>query len=262
MTADPFAPAHQPIPPRKSRESVDHMQAINFVFENDNWFVNVLWVALAILSGGIVPIVGQLAIQGYQFAIIEALHMRPHEKYPDFNFDLLGDYLMTGLWVFLVTLVVAIITVPITLVLVFAAIALIGGGMAVGGEEAAGIVAIVTIPLIVMISIVFAVAINMFMVPFVLRAGLTKNFGEAFDFGWAMEFIKNTWVQMFISGIIFVIALLVLQFVGLLMACVGVYFTIAIGMFMQAHLGLQLYEIHLSRGGRPVHIRPVGEMNG
>lgn len=257
MATNPFA--QQPAPaPSKYRDSVDHMQAINYVFENPNWLMNVLWVGLAILSGGIIPIVGQLVIHGYQFAIIEALHLRPHETYPDFDFDNIGDYLMTGVWVFLVTLLLMLVTMPITMAVVFMFFMLVIGGAAIGGEDAAGIAALISMPLFILFTVFFSIAINMFMIPFVLRAGLTKDFGQSFDFGFAMQFVKNTWLQMIITGIVFVFVFLILELLGFLLFCVGIFFTLAVGMLFQAHLGLQLYEVHLSRGGDPIPIKPSG----
>ena len=68
--------------------------------------------------------------------------------------------------------------------------------------------------------------------------------------------MKNTWVQMFVSGIVFMCVVLVLEILGALMFCVGIFFTLGFAMLIQAHLGLQLYEVHLARGGEPIPIPP------
>ncbi len=241
--------------PAKQRDSVDHVEAIQFVFENPNWIMNLVWVGLCML----VPLVGPLVLHGYQFAIIESLHLRPESKYPDFDFDKLGEYLLTGAWVFLATLVIGLIFGLFAGAL--AAIMVVGLAIAgaAGGEDGAGVAMMIIMPPAIIVGVVVYFGTLMMMVPLILRVGLTRSINEVLNFKFAWQFVKNTWAQILISGVIFVVAVAALELIGLLMFCVGVIFTVGLGMLMQAHLGMQLYEVHLARGGDAIPMEPQGK---
>ena len=63
--------------------------------------------------------------------------------------------------------------------------------IAVGGEDGAGVAMVVVVLLAIAFAFVFAIVANMILVPFTLRAGLTQEFGKAFDVPFAKQFIAN-----------------------------------------------------------------------
>lgn len=242
--------------PPKPSVTMEYMRSFHYVFENPNWLTNVLMTGLCLLSTAVIPIVGQLAIHGYQFEILEALHRKPGSQYPDFDMNRIVDYLLRGLWVFLVTFVVGLAMLPVLLGVVVLCMLLVGGAGAAAGEDGAGVAVMVLMPILFLVAIPFGVVMQMITVPFMLRAGLTQDFGASFDFGFAKQFIGNTWKELILSGLFLAVAGILLYFVGAAMICIGVFFTVSIAMLMQAHLGLQLYELHLARGGTPIPIKP------
>jgi hypothetical protein len=259
--ADPYQsfPAKPPFPakPFKPSGTMQYMRSFHFVFENPKWITNVLFIGLCLLSTGIIPVIGQLVATGYQFEVLEALHRRPGSPYPDFDTNRLLDYLVRGFWVFLVGLLIAVVAVPILgglLALVFAVGA---AAVAVAGEEGAAIAAIVMIPIGFLVLMAASLALGIVSIPFSLRAGLLQDFGDAFDFGFAKQFVRNTWKEMALCLLFLMVAALLLMFVGMAMLCVGIYFTMSITVLMHAHLILQLYELHLARGGDPIPLKQV-----
>ncbi len=229
----------------KDVAGMDYMRSIRFVFESPNWFLNLLYLALCFLSTTVIPVVGQLVVQRYQFEVIESLHLRRDVRYPDFDFNRIAEYLMRGLWVFLVTLVVVLVLMPVALAVAVLLMMLI----AVGGEDGAGVAMFFVVLLAIAFACVFAIVANMILVPFTLRAGLTQEFGKAFDVPFAKQFIANTWQEMIVAGLFFIAAIMVLEIIGLMMFCVGIFLTMSLAMLMQAHIMLQLYRLHLARGG-------------
>lgn len=250
-----FTPA-KPLPPSGM---IEYMRSFHYVFENPNWITNLLFVGLCILSTSVIPIVGQLVFTGYQFEIIEALHRRPGSQYPDFDMNRLLDYLLRGFWIFLVSLVIGLALLPVFAGLAILFVVLIGGAGAAAGDEGVGIAMIVGVPILVCVTMAIGIAVNMISVPFMLRAGLTQDFSSAFDFGFAKQFIRNTWKEMILCALFAIVAGMLLMIAGMAMLCIGVYFTMGVAILLQAHLIYQLYQLHLARGGDVIPIKPAPE---
>ena len=259
--SDAFHNPYDPTPIQESKLSgqMDYMRSFHFIFENPNWTANVLWCGLCMLSTAVVPVIGQLVMIGYLFEVIEAIHLRRTKTYPDFEFDFdrLIEYLVRGFWVFLVQLVLLAVVAAIVLGLIIV-VGLVGGLVgAAGGDQAAGIAIAVILLIGIPVLLILAIVVNMFMVPIVLRAGLTQDFGQAFNFSFAKQFVRSTWLEMIITALFLMVAAIAAEIVGFFMLCIGIFFTMSIIMFMQAHLGLQLYELHLARGGEAIPLKPA-----
>ncbi len=226
---------------------MQYLRSFHYIFENPNWLMNVLYVSLSFLSTAVIPVIGQLIVFGYQFEIIEALHLRPGTQYPDFDLNRLLDYLVRGFWVFLITLVVSVAFLPVILGVIVLVALMVGGAAAAGGEESAGVAMLVVVPLAFLLIVGVGVLMNLVMMPFMLRAGLTQDFGQAFDLAFARQFVNLMWREMILAGLFFFAAFVLLELVGLALFCVGIFVTIPVGMLLQAHLILQLYQLHLAR---------------
>src|SRR5436190_21917671 len=101
------------------RGAMEYGQIVSYVFQNPNWLINLLMMGVCQL----IPIVGPLVLVGYQFEVVEALHRDPRRTYPDFDFGRFVDYLVRGLWPFLVGLVASVVIAPIMMIFVMFTIA-------------------------------------------------------------------------------------------------------------------------------------------
>jgi hypothetical protein len=236
---------------------LEYMRSISFVFDNPNWLVNLLAVVGCTIVTQVIPILPSMVLLGYQFEIIEALLARPDMPYPDFKFDNIMRYLMRGLYPLLVAIIVALVALPLALLLVAIPGGLFALLMSNVDEEARTVVLIVMIPVLVIVILAIAFALNLIMVPMVLRAGLAQDIGSAFNFSFIKDFVRRMWKDCFYAGVFIIFAAFVAQFVGLLLFCIGIFFTIAVVQLAQAHLGMQLYRIYLLRGGEKVLPKPT-----
>jgi Protein of unknown function (DUF4013) len=246
-------------PPMPSGQ-MEYMRSFHDTIENPNWLANVLFGGLCILSTNVIPIVGQLVLFGYQFEIIESLHRHPGTRYPDFDMNKIVDYLLRGLWVFFVTLVVSFVMLPIAMIIIGLVVgmsALLLSMLSVAGGEGPTFGVLVATPILCILVIPVFAGIGVISTPLALRAGLMQDFGAAFDFGFAMQFVRNTWKEMVLAAIFLMGAALLATLIGVAMLCIGLYFTMSIVAIMQAHLGLQLYELHLDRGGDPIPLKQL-----
>ena len=239
-------------PPKLGPVEIEYLRVYKFIFENPNWFMSLLLLAVC----QFIPIVGPLVAIGYQFIVTETLHRRTHPTYPDFDFNRFGDYLKRGVWPFLVSLVVALVFVPIMMGGFFLSAMAVGAAAQGGGEEFGGVVAAIVIGLMMLLFMVFGFFANLVVQPMFLRAGLAQDFGQAFNMSFVRDFVARTWKEMTLLWFFFAATGLLVVLAGYALCFVGVYLSIGVLMLSQAHGYFQLYEVYLSRGGMPIPLKP------
>lgn len=232
------------------------MYSYSQIFQNPNWFVNLL--LLCVLA--FIPIVNQLVLLGYQYEIIEVLHRRRRGVYPDFDFGRFADYLMRGVWPFLVNLIASFVLVPVTLIVIYLPLFALVLGAIFGkesgmGEETGMLIGGICMVFLYAIGLTVLLALQMLMIPLQLRAGLSQEFGAAFDFGWSIDFVKKMWKEMIIAGLFLMVTYWLLAVLGLLLFCVGIFLVVFVVFYAYTHLLFQAYEIYLSRGGVPIPLK-------
>jgi hypothetical protein len=256
MSTNPFAaPQTSPYPQSatpafKPIEGLQYLRMYSYIFENPNWMMNVLLTAVC----GLIPIIGGLVLMGYQYEVVIAMLMSGGTRYVDFDFNKFADYLMRGLWPFLVGLIASLVAVPLALVfvpLMFMVIALAGSA----GEDAAPLILLIVMP--VMFLFIFAISLipALFIVPMQIRAALAQDFAVAFNFGWVWDFVKKCWMEMFLGMLFVGFTGMILALCGMLACYIGMFFVMPLIFLAQAHFIYELYLLFLSRGGEPVQIK-------
>jgi hypothetical protein len=244
MSIDPTNPYASPPagggiqPPMKPVVGMDYMRMITYVFDNPNWFMTLLLGGLC----SIIPVIGPIVLQGYRYETVIALLTAGGGGYQDFNFDRFGDYLMRGLWPFLVTLALSFALVPFYLVIIIAAVA--------GGEDAGWLIGLVQMAMLVIAPVAMLV-----LQPMLLRSALTQDFVQAFQVEWVKDFLKRVWVELLLGILFLGVASMVLVPLGLVACCVGLIFVAPIVALVQANMLFQVYSLYLSRGGTPIPIK-------
>jgi hypothetical protein len=253
--ASPQAPpvAYQAaVPAFKPIDKIEYMRAYHYVFESPNWTMNIVWGFLCLISTMVIPVVGQLVLIGYQFEVLEALLLTQGARYPDFNANRFADYLGRSIWPFLVALVLLIPMVIIFYGAVFCVALLVMAGAAIGGDNFGPVLAVVFGLFGFTLLVAMWIAAMGLLTPLVLRAGLMQDFAAAFDFGWAVDFLKKTWLEIVLVSLFLMATAFALSLVGFLALCIGMFAAQALVALAQSHLVYQLYMLYLSRGGAPV----------
>jgi hypothetical protein len=248
-TYTPPAPPPKPILSKydPSSEGLQYLYLYGFIFESAQWILNLLFVTLC----SFIPVVGYIVMMGYQLTIIERLHLRPTEVYPDFDFDCLGDYLKRGVWPFLIFLIIYIVCMPFMLVLFngpMFLLAMVGSS----NEEIVGVVAAITVPLVILLISVGVLLMVQFLVPIFLRAGLTQDVRAAWNWRFIRDFVRRVWLEVLLGHLFLFVTYVVLIPLGMLCFIVGTYFVMAMWMMAQGHLLFQVYHLYLQRGGERI----------
>jgi hypothetical protein len=234
----------------------EYLRSYHYIFENPNWVMTVVWWSLAMLLAGFLPVLPYLVVIGHLFEIIIGLHQTGGRRYPDFDLNRFGEYLNRSIWPFLVGL---IFFLPL-FVLIYAGAALAVGlaiaGAALGGDDLGPVLAFVGGTVGVILVLAMVLAAFMVATPMMLRAGLQQEFAAAFDLNWAFDFVKKTWLELILANLFVQFTGMVLSMIGLLALCIGVYPATALMMMAHTYMQYQLYELYLSRGGRPIAIKP------
>jgi len=232
---------------------LEYLRSFQYIFENPNWIMNLVWAFLCQLAGGVIPVLPGLVFMGYQFEVVEGLHLESGRRYPDFDLNRFMDYLTRGIWPFLVTLIVAMVLAPffagIGLVLVFGSIA-IGAS---GGQDAGPFLIVIGLVLTTAVMMGLGALASILVTPMIIRAGLSQDFAAAFDFGWAKDFMAKMWMETLLSMLFLLFSALGLAIVtcGAALIVLG-----PIMPFASSHFYYQLYSIYLSRGGTPIPLKP------
>ncbi len=229
-----------------------YFEAYSFVFDSPKWAMNLLQGTVCTL----IPVIGPIVLWGYQFEIIESLHRDPRRTYPDFDFGNFVEYLKRGVWPFLVSLVVTMVPTVFLMVLCYAMIFVVGIVATNAGQEAGPAIAIVGFLLLFALMIAAGVFVGMICIPFVIRAGLAQDFGEAFNLEFAKSFFRKTWKEMILSMMFMMFSSMAVGMIGMLLCFVGMYPAMVLIMLAYAHIYYQLYQTHLARGGEKIPLKP------
>jgi hypothetical protein len=232
---------------------MEYMGAYRFVFSSPNWIKNVLLCAVCSL----VPIAGQMVLFGYLFEIIETLHKRgknapaPGESYPNFELNKITDYLMRGIVPTIVALALGFLAAIVIGVVYGIGVAI----MALVGKMGGVVVGIVGLFLFLFVTLL-GVAAAMIILPFLLRAGLTRDFGSALSVPFAKDFLSRVGKETLISVLFMDVSGTILMGIGVILCIIGVYPAAAIVTIAYFHIIYQLYEVYLGKGGEQIPIKP------
>lgn len=269
MSSDPFGsnpyappkplgpPQYQPAPLPQMPPgpwAMDYFGAFDMIHRRPDWFVNLLLMFVCAL----IPVVGSIVVIGYCFEVVEILHRTNGSYYPKFDFGRFVEYLLRGIGPFLLQLALNMIGFVMGLVgylaVVGTVIAASGGGN--GNEAVAGAGILVVFAFFGLMILVLSIGFGFINVPLSLRGGLSSDIAGSFNFGWAVDFIKKTWLEMLLVFLFqFGVSFVVMLFVAI--TCyVGLIVAIGYMLLVNSWLQYQLYRLYLSRGGEPVPFKP------
>jgi hypothetical protein len=231
---------------------MNYTASVSDFFKSPKWMMNLLLAGVC----GLIPLIGQIVIKGWLITGFWAREDERCETFPDFDFNNFGKYLERGLWPYLVTLVTSLVlgmalAFCISPIAILSSLVLPHDNSSGGGCVAAIMGIFLTALYLVLIVVIFVI-----LTPLTLRASITQDFAQAFNFAFAKRFIALMWKEIVLSSLFLVAASILLAGVGALLLCVGMVFATVPIYFCWVHLHKQLYALYLSRGGEPIPLSP------
>ena len=239
---------------------MDYLKGYRVARQDPEWTNKILVGSVILLTSMFIPLIGQLALIGWQALIMRRAvhgHDVPLPRL-DFDFDYLGK--LVG---FKALIARFVWTLPL-MVLIFVAIGcmyfgffmLMFGGLAVaaeGGSEAAAAGSSIGAMCcmgggylgVIVLSIAAAIPANVA----AMRAELTNDLNQGLKFGEVMSFTKQNFGVLLKGSLLLGLVGFLLAFVGMLLCFVGVFPAAILGMVAHAHFQAQVYRQHVANGG-------------
>jgi hypothetical protein len=235
---------------------MNYFGALEMIHRNPDWLVNTLLMFVCAM----IPVVGGIVLNGYVYETIEILHRTNGNYYSKFDFNRFVEYLLRGVGPFLIGLILG---TALAFVMIFGYVVIIASAVAAGaaadhGNEAvagAGVLGAVAVVMLLFFAVAFA--ISFFSVPLGLRGGVSGDIGQSFNFNWAIDFIKKTWLEMILVFLFQMAVGIVLEVIVLATCGLGILIALGYVVLISAWLQFQLYRVYLSRGGEPIPFKPA-----
>ena len=235
---------------------MNYTESLTDFFKSPKWLNNLLLGGVSML----IPIVGPIALMGWHVTgFWSRQNVSDFTTYPPFDFANFGKYLERGVWPFLVMMVLPVVMMPFMMILMFT---LIVPAMIAGGQEPGHVHPVAQgmgIMLFGGVGLLF-MAVNVLIMflyrPLLIGSSITQDFVSAFNWRRLKAFISLTWMEMLVCVLFMWVVGFMLAIGGVLVLIVGMYFTLSIMQFVNAHLDWQLYNLYLVRGGEPIPHSP------
>lgn len=228
---------------------MNYAASVSDFFRTPKWGMSLLLGTVA----AFIPIAGYMLLMGWVITGFWSRREQNFETFPPFDFSNFEKYLARGVWPVVVSFAPAgvlmllgfVLMVPLTIVMA-----------AVENNESAGWIVMIGFLLVMLLFMLLFCAMFVLMVPLTLRASLMQEFVAAFDLKFLKQFFALVWKELLVSVLFLLAVSMLLQFVGLLIFCVGAYAMPVIVAFTTMHLDKQLYKLYLARGGEPIPVSP------
>jgi hypothetical protein len=228
--------------------SVSAIEALKFGFSSPHWGSNLLLGSVFML----IPVVGPLALHGWECEIHQRLARRHPQPIPKLDFADFVHYLERGVGPFLVNLV---IMMPTILVLYVFLIGGIVGGAAISKEAGEPTIAL----LFMLVLTLMIVPMSLFFFTLhnagITRAELSEEIGASLSPGAQFAYGKRTWGRYFASSLVFGPLAFLMMLGGMMLCFIGLYPAVVAIRLGGAHQRWQIYEHQLAQGGEAIPLK-------
>jgi hypothetical protein len=210
---------------------MDFGKAFTFAFDDADW-VKKLGIAGLLM---IIPIVGWLAVGGWAIEVTRRIIHREPQLLPEWNN--FGDFLMKGLMVFVIGFVYSLPTLLISGCQQGVVLALQNNN-----NDNLAIVVTILAACFGLVSLVYGIFLGFVLPAAYGNYAATGQLGAAFRFGDVFRLVRSAPTAYLIVLLGSILAGLI-SAAGLIVCFIGVLFTAAYAMLIQAHLWGQAYNV-------------------
>jgi hypothetical protein len=250
---------------------MDYFRGFRVLREDPNWLSKLGVGALLLASTMIVPFLGLVAVHGWIALIVRRSVAGEQTPLPRLDIDLnyLGKLLRGGVKAFIpwfvwnlpLGLLIGTTVVCVYVGAVFMAVSV--GATPSAGRDAAPIAILFqcVLPVLVIFVAIGAMLVSMPAQMAQVRAEIADDLNQGLQFREVLHMTRVVFRELLISTLILGLLQMVLAFASLLLCGIPLFpVTVAI-MVARAHVGAQLYQLYLERGGAPIPRGPLDVEN-
>ena len=232
---------------------MNYTASVGDYFKSPKWMMNTLLAGICVF----IPFIGPIVIKGWLITGFWGREDERPETFPDFDFSNFGKYLERGLWPFLVTLVSGLVLAGVLCLFIVPIVLLTTAMIPTNNETAGGCAAAFLFVVMALFYVLLILGLMLVLTPLTLRASITQDFAQSFNFDFVKKFISLMWKEIIVSSLFLMAASIILVSLGAIVFCIGMYFATVPVYFCWVHLHKQLYALYLSRGGEPIPLSPA-----
>lgn len=204
----------------------------------------------------ILPVVGQLAVWGYCYNLIEQLIRRGEDETPSFVEVPFNHLISRSAWPGMLMLLIYFSVFPLSIFFTWT-VTILSIYAAFNGSDIQAAVFGVGFPLVATLAVIGVLFLSGILLPMTLRMALTQSLLQAFRFRWLWEFWKKMWFELLLSVSFLWVSFFLVVSMGAFLFCFGAIPAMVLCTVAQAHLQYQLYELYLRRGGTPIPVKSL-----
>jgi hypothetical protein len=249
---------------------MEYLRGWRSMREDPEWIRKIINASIILLSGMCIPVVGQIALSGWQSLILRRAVSGQDAPMPrlDLEFDYLGKLLNTGFKGFLAQLVwsipVMVIVFGMMFCMGFIGVAGLGAAASAGassGSDAGtalggfGGLCFFGVSMVVYVVLVMAVSLPLQIAR--LRAELTDDVGSAMKFGEVIAMTRLLMKELIVGTLVLQAVGMLAGIFGIITLYIGLFPAVAVMMVLQTYYYAELYKAYLQKGGQPLPIGPL-----
>lgn len=235
---------------------MEYLRGLKRLREDPDWLSKVGIGSLLLFSSAIIPIVGNIVLQGWMALIVRRAVSGQETPLPrlDFDFDYLGKlfgagfkgYIAAFVWGLPAAFLVGGSVACLYIGMVFAAVS--GGGEELGLAMTCFFA--VGLPVLMLLGMIISLPAHVAMI----RAELTDDLNQGLQFREVLDMTKRVFRELLIGSIVLAFVQFVMVLISLPLCYLPLFPCLVAMMVARAHFGAQLYALHLERGGQPLQI--------
>lgn len=216
--------------PGPTGSSFDFTKSFTFPFQDPDWLSKVLIGGVFSLLG--LLLIGHFFVVGYLAQLVRNVVAGLERPMP--AWDELGSFFVEGFKLVMVGLVYSLPLILLVFMVAIPAGILESQGAETASNLMGGLLLCLVFPLLLVIMIIVPAALT--------RAAALGSAGAAFQIGAIVRFIKANAVNYVLAILVYIIANFVSQF-GLLLLCIGIFFTSFLSLVMTTYAFAETYRL-------------------
>jgi len=244
---------------------MEYLRGLRVMREDPGWVGKVGVASLLLLSSMVIPMLGQIAFQGWRTLIVRRAAAGLDSPMPrlELDFDYLGKLLSPGFKSFLARLVwvmpVAFLMMGVMMCFYGAMVVTVLGGAAATSHQhgAGGLAGVCCFAFFFLIMIPLMLTAQLPAMVASLRAEISDDLQKAFDFKAVLHMTRGMFKEFFLGQLVLGLLAFPMMLVGILTCGLGMLPAAVVLNIVQGHFMAQIYALWLERGGEPLTLGPL-----